>query len=466
MAGILIIDDDETFSYVLRRACSRHGCEATAVSTLAGAERAAKERRFDVAFLDISLPDGNGLSLLPVLLEGEAHPEVIVVTGCDEHELVERALHAGAWDFIQKGDSLDTILEALEQALLYHRNHGAAPLPSDRTRVFCREGIVGESPALSRCIALLADCADSDVSVLLTGETGTGKEVFAHAVHRNSGRRNGPFVVVDCASLPEDIAESILFGHMRGAFTGAVTRETGLVADADGGTLFLDEIGELPLALQKVFLRVLQEKKVRPLGSRREYPCDFRLIAATNRNLEAMVAEGSFRQDLFYRIQSVHVALPPLRERPEDVMPLAEHFRDMFSRRYALPGKTFSAGAEAALRAYAWPGNVREMCAVRERAVLSSGGERIIFPQHLSTCIRIHAASSRMKAPASRNMPPDEGPLPTYAEFREKLRRREEKRYLAAVLERAEGDMGRACTLAALSRSRLYALLKEHDLTR
>lgn len=465
MTGILIIDDDETFSYVLRRACARYGCEVTAVSTLAEAQRLAGQSRFDVVFLDISLPDGNGLFLLPALLEGEAHPEVIVVSGCDEHELVERALHAGAWDFIQKGDSLDIILEALEQALLYHRNHGAAQRPSDKVCGFSREGIIGESPALLRCISLLADCADSDVSVLLSGETGTGKEVFAHAVHRNSRRCNGPFVVVDCASLPEDIAESILFGHIRGAFTGAVTRETGLVADADGGTLFLDEIGELPLALQKVFLRVLQEKKVRPLGSRSECSCDFRLIAATNRNLETMVAEGSFRQDLFYRIQSVHVALPPLRERPEDIIPLAEHFRDEFSRRYTLPDKSFSAGAAAALKTYSWPGNVREMCAVMERAVLSSGGERIIFPQYLSTCIRIHAASSRMKETASRKMPSEEFSLPTYAEFREELRQKEEKRYLAAVLERSGGDMEKACMMSALSRSRLYALLKEHNLT-
>ncbi len=467
MANVLIIDDDETFSYVLKRACTRHHYDVTRVSSLSGAMQAVRGKVFDVAFLDISLPDGNGLSLLPALLEGRDHPEVIVVTGYDSTDWVEKALKAGAWDFIQKSDELGTILEALEQALLYHRNHSAAPLPAGRTKTLRRENIIGSSQAMERCIDMLADCADSGVSVLLSGETGTGKEVFARALHENSARCNGPFVVVDCAALPEDIAESILFGHMRGAFTGAVTRETGLVADADGGTLFLDEIGELPLSLQKVFLRVLQERRVRPLGSRKELSCDFRLIAATNRNLEAMVAEGTFRQDLFYRIQSVHIVLPPLRERAEDVLLLAEHFRDLFSRRYALPAKNFAAGTVSALKSYDWPGNVREMSAVMERAVLSSGREETIFPQHLSTGIRIHAASARMRNAVSMEKREEErAELLSYAEFRENVWRREECRYLAGVLEHTGGNIAEACAVTGLSRSRLYALLKEHGLTR
>ncbi|WP_295638070.1 sigma-54 dependent transcriptional regulator [uncultured Mailhella sp.] len=466
MARILIVDDDETFSYVLKRACSRHHCEVMREASLRGAEQATQGSVFDVVFLDISLPDGNGLSLLPSLLDGDMHPEVIVVTGHDNPEWVEQALRTGAWDFIQKTDELDTILEALEQALLYHRNHRSAFSSAGRKRTLSRENIIGSSQAMQRCIDVLADCADSGVSVLLSGETGTGKEVFARAIHENSARRHGPFVVVDCAALPEDIAESLLFGHMRGAFTGAVTREMGLVADADGGTLFLDEIGELPLSLQKVFLRMLQEKRVRPLGSRKEVSCDFRLVAATNRNLEAMVTEGTFRQDLFYRIQSVHITLPPLRERAGDVMLLAEHFRDLFSRRHALPEKNFSAGTVSALKAYDWPGNVREMSAVMERAVLSSGREDTIFPQHLSTAVRIRAASVRMRKAVSEEQREDRRPsLLSYAEFRENVWHREEGRYLAGVLEHTGGNIAEACVVTGLSRSRLYALLKEHGLT-
>lgn len=312
MARILIIDDDETFSYVLKRACSRQGHEVM-LSASACEAKEASAGMFDIVFLDISLPDGNGLSLLPLLLGSEGHPEVIVITGHDNRDWLEQALMAGAWDFIRKDDSLDTVFAALEQALLYHQNRCGAQLSSSgqRTTPLKRNRLVGSGAAIGRCLESVIQCADSDVCVLLSGETGTGKEVFARTIHENSGRQNGPFIVVDCAALPENLAESLLFGHVRGAFTGAITRENGLIPEADGGTLFLDEVGELPLSLQKVFLRVLQEKRVRPVGSTQETPCDFRLIAATNRNLEHMVEEESFRRDLFYRLQTVHIPLPP-----------------------------------------------------------------------------------------------------------------------------------------------------------
>ena len=323
MARILVIDDDETFSYVLKRACSRQGHEVM-LSASACEAKEASAGMFDIVFLDISLPDGNGLSLLPLLLGSEGHPEVIVITGHDNRDWLEQALMAGAWDFIRKDDSLDTVFAALEQALLYHQNRCGAQLSSSgqRTTPLKRNRLVGSGAAIGRCLESVIQCADSDVCVLLSGETGTGKEVFARTIHENSGRQNGPFIVVDRAALPEHLAESLLFGHVRGAFTGAITRENGLIPEADGGTLFLDEVGELPLSLQKVFLRVLQEKRVRPVGSTQETPCDFRLIAATNRNLEHMVEEESFRRDLFYRLQTVHIPLPPLRERQEDILPL------------------------------------------------------------------------------------------------------------------------------------------------
>ena len=360
MARILVIDDDETFSYVLKRACSRQGHEVM-LSASACEAKEASAGMFDIVFLDISLPDGNGLSLLPLLLGSEGHPEVIVITGHDNRAWLEQALMAGAWDFIRKDDSLDTVFAALEQALLYHQNRCGAQLSSSgqRTTPLKRNRLVGSGAAIGRCLESVIQCADSDVCVLLSGETGTGKEVFARTIHENSGRQNGPFIVVDCAALPENLAESLLFGHVRGAFTGAITRENGLIPEADGGTLFLDEVGELPLSLQKVFLRVLQEKRVRPVGSTQETPCDFRLIAATNRNLEYMVEEESFRRDLFYRLQTVHIPLPPLRERQEDILPLAHHFCAHFSELYALPAKQLATGTATALQLYGWPGTVR-----------------------------------------------------------------------------------------------------------
>ena len=374
MARILVIDDDETFSYVLKRACSRQGHEVM-LSASACEAKEASAGMFDIVFLDISLPDGNGLSLLPLLLGSEGHPEVIVITGHDNRDWLEQALMAGAWDFIRKDDSLDTVFAALEQALLYHQNRCGAQLSSSgqRTTPLKRNRLVGSGAAIGRCLESVIQCADSDVCVLLSGETGTGKEVFARTIHENSGRQNGPFIVVDCAALPENLAESLLFGHVRGAFTGAITRENGLIPEADGGTLFLDEVGELPLSLQKVFLRVLQEKRVRPVGSTQETPCDFRLIAATNKNLEHMVEEESFRRDLFYRLQTVHIPLPPLRERQEDILPLAHHFCAHFSELYALPAKQLATGTATALQLYGWPGNVRELCGAMERSHRGAG---------------------------------------------------------------------------------------------
>lgn len=471
MARILVVDDDETFSYVLKRACSRQGHEV-ALSASAREAKDASSGMFDVVFLDISLPDGNGLSLLPLLLGNEGHPEVIVITGHDNREWLEQALIAGAWDFIRKDDSLETVLAALEQALLYHQNRCGARLPSpgQRTTQLRRDRLVGSGAAIGRCLEAVLQCADSDVCVLLGGETGTGKEVFARTIHENSSRPNGPFVVVDCAAIPENLAESLLFGHVRGAFTGAVTRENGLIPEADGGTLFLDEVGELPLSLQKVFLRVLQEKRVRPVGSIQEHPCDFRLIAATNRNLERMVAEGSFRRDLFYRLQTVHILLPPLRDRQEDILPLAHHFCGHFSELYALPAKQLAAGTATALQAYGWPGNVRELCGAVERSVLAAGRASVIFPQHLPTGIRIHAATQRLaafSAPRGKETSPAAGgALPSYAAFREQVWQKAEGRYLARVLDQTGGDIPKACEATGLSRSRLYALLKRHSLTR
>ena len=381
MARILVIDDDETFSYVLKRACSRQGHEVM-LSASACEAKEASAGMFDIVFLDISLPDGNGLSLLPLLLGSEGHPEVIVITGHDNRDWLEQALMAGAWDFIRKDDSLDTVFAALEQALLYHQNRCGAQLSSSgqRTTPLKRNRLVGSGAAIGRCLESVIQCADSDVCVLLSGETGTGKEVFARTIHENSGRQNGPFIVVDCAALPENLAESLLFGHVRGAFTGAITRENGLIPEADGGTLFLDEVGELPLSLQKVFLRVLQEKRVRPVGSTQETPCDFRLIAATNRNLEHMVEEESFRRDLFYRLQTVHIPLPPLRERQEDILPLAHHFCAHFSELYALPAKQLATGTATALQLYGWPGNVRNP--VRSHGAFGPhrGRASVIFP--------------------------------------------------------------------------------------
>lgn len=476
MARILVVDDDELFSYTLKRVCERQGNSVIAAASVRETKELSAES-FDIVFLDIELPDGNGLQLLPLLRAGKGQPEVLVITGHSTKEWLEEALQTGAWDYIRKDDSLENILAALEQALLYHQSHASDDVcgQNSHAALIQREQIVGESRAVTRCIEQMASCAERDICVLITGETGTGKELFAHAVHNNSMRKNAPFVTVDCASLPDNLAESILFGHVRGAFTGAATRQQGLIAGADGGTLFLDEVGELPLNLQKVFLRVLQEKTVLPVGATHAVPCDFRLIAATNRNLESMVEEGTFRKDLYYRLQSATLLLPPLRERQEDILLLAEHFIQKFCTSAGLPPKHLAGSAKALLLAYSWQGNVRELCGAMEQAVITAGQNETIFLQYLPTRIRIQNALQQGICDVNnvhRTLPSDRctrAPLRSqeivpYSKYKEDYWLAEEGRYLARVLALTGGDIAAAGAALELSRSRLYALLKRHNL--
>ncbi|WP_231039182.1 sigma 54-interacting transcriptional regulator, partial [Nitratidesulfovibrio oxamicus] len=257
--------------------------------------------------------------------------------------------------------------------------------PSSRLK----HSIVGVSTAIRRCLDVVAEAAGSDAAALVTGETGVGKELFARAIHDNSPRAAAPFVAVDCASLPRSLVGSILFGHRKGAFTGADSNRDGLVLQADRGTLFLDEVGELPLSMQKMFLRVLQEHRFRPVGGRTEITSDFRLIAATNRNLEDMVERNTFRSDLLYRMRTVVVSIPPLRERCEDVTALAGHYLPRIWARFALPEKDISPDFHETLLAYHWPGNVRELIHTLERAALAAQDAPKLFARHLPDYLRI-----------------------------------------------------------------------------
>ncbi|MEE4240678.1 MAG: sigma-54-dependent Fis family transcriptional regulator, partial [Desulfopila sp.] len=262
----------------------------------------AENDAWDVVLLDIHMPDGNGLEHVPQIVKGRHEPEVIIVTGDGAPDGAERAIHGGAWTYIEKINVIRDLPLHLMRALQYREEkQRARSVPV----ILKRKNIIGDSEPMQRCFEDLVKAAASDVNVLITGETGTGKEVFARAVHENSARATGNFVVVDCASLPENLIESALFGHIKGAFTGADGSRKGLIKHADKGTLFLDEVGELPPSMQKTFLRVLQERRFRPIGAEREIGSDFRLLAATNRNLEEMVSQGLFREDLLYRLKGL-----------------------------------------------------------------------------------------------------------------------------------------------------------------
>ena len=317
----------------------------------------------------------------------------------------------------------------------------------------------------------MAQGARSNTNVLINGETGTGKELFARAIHENSQRANHNFVIVDCAALPDTLVESVLFGYTRGAFTGADHSQEGLIAQADKGTLFLDEVGELPMSVQKSFLRVLQERIFRPLGSGRESKSDFRLVAATNRNLSELCQKGLFREDLLYRLQSFVIELPPLRDRPEDIKELAIHYMTKLCERNGTGTKGLSPDFMEALLAYYWPGNVRELVNTIDRSLAAAQNEPTLYRKHLPPHIHIYVARSAVTEEPARETPaakPTEtGPetpqtpktantFPTIREFRESM----ERQYIKDLLQITQNDIGFAVKISGMSKSRIYDLVK------
>ncbi|MEW6665067.1 MAG: sigma-54 dependent transcriptional regulator [Thermodesulfobacteriota bacterium] len=468
MAHILIIDDDMGVCVVLTQLAARAGEDASYALTLKEGLRKAHSERCDIVLLDIHLPDGNGLDALPRIRNAASSPEVIIITGEGDPDSAELAIKSGAWDYIQKPFSNDAITLTLNRALQYRREKGARRLP-----VALRlDGIVGSSPRMRHCFDLVARAGDSESNVLITGETGTGKELFARALHENSGRAGKDFVVVDCAALPETLIESSLFGHEKGAFTGAVRAEEGLIRMADGGTLFLDEVGELDIGIQKAFLRVLQERRYRPVGGKRELRSDFRLISATNKDLDQMAESGRFRKDLLYRIRTISIELPPLRDRMEDLGALTAHHVMKICSKYGMEIKGFSPDFFEALQGYDWPGNVRELINVLEESISKAKGEPILIPQHLPTALRINLArslaGSGKENPPSNSTParPGRTPIPEYGTFREIVLADAEKKYFRDLIEYTRGDLQEACRISRLGRSRLYAILKRHGLSR
>jgi len=463
MATVLIIDDDETLCYSLSRVVTAKGHQVVTAQTLTDGLSKARQASFDAVFLDVRLPDGNGLEALSELDGMPFPPEVIIMTGLGDPDGAELAMINGAWDYIEKTASTKEIALTLARALQYRaeKQNAVASVP---VVALVRNGIIGSSPGVKGCLDLVARSAVSDINILITGETGTGKELFARAVHENSPRKGGPFVIVDCASIPETLVESLLFGHNKGAFTGADRARTGLIVEADGGTLFLDEVGELPMSLQKAFLRVLQEHTVRPIGSRCEVESHFRLVAATNRDLEAMVEEGTFRKDLLYRIQAFAMELPALRDRVSDVKEIAAYHIHRFCDRYGMDHKGVSADFYETLEAHAWPGNVRELVNILDQALISAQHESTLFPKHLPPRLRARVARARLGSAPQDEQSAQNGyrldDMPTLQDYRDSVYRDAEKRYLEDLMRVTAGNVKKACELAGLSQSRLYALLR------
>jgi DNA-binding NtrC family response regulator len=385
--SILLVDDEEKILKALGRALRDAGHAVTETASPRQAQKLLAERAFDVLLVDNVMPELTGLDLIREFVgpasesrgvtrgSSEDRPQIILMTA---HATVESAIEAmklGALDYLQKPFEIDELLVVVRRALDHQRLRTEHRyLISERDEQFDHYGIIGRSRAMQDVIRRAELVAETKSTVLITGETGTGKELVARAIHNRSAQRDMPLIKVNCAAIPETLLESELFGHVRGAFTGATTTKKGKFALADGGTIFLDEIGTMNPTLQSKLLRVLQEREVEPLGSERTEKIDVRVTAATNRDLRQMVADGKFQEDLFYRLNVIPIEIPPLRERREDVPALVDHFLRKHAQRIGRRVERIDEGALAGLQQYDWPGNVRELENAIERAVVLTTG--------------------------------------------------------------------------------------------
>ena len=374
---ILVVDDEKSLREFLTILLEQEGYEVTTADTVAsGIERITGES-FDLVMCDLKLPDGSGLEVLGEARNRQLESPFIIITAHTTPQHAIEALRAGAAEYLSKPFNVDDLKLILTKLV----GDGAQPEESPDVPDF-----IGSSPAIRRILDMVPRLAATPSTVFITGESGTGKELLAKAIHAFSANSNGPFLSVNCGALPEGLLESELFGHVRGAFTGAVRDNKGLFVDAEGGTLLLDEVGELTPPMQVKLLRVLQERRVRPVGASREIEVKTRVLAATNRDLEQAVKDGEFREDLYYRLNVLHLHLPPLRRRVEDVPALARHFVEKTCENFGLPVKRLTPDALRVLQAYSWPGNARELENVIERTIALEATEMISsgsLPVHL-----------------------------------------------------------------------------------
>ncbi len=445
--NLLIVDDDDTLRSLLAAELGRFGHSVATAATAEEGLRLASHAEQDVVLLDLSLPDQTGLDVLKRLRAERPALEVIVLTAHGTIDSAIAAMKLGAYEFLQKPCALPVIELAIRRAL-EHRRLGEenARLKDGLRPTTLSSGLIGTGPEFAALERFILKVAPTSSTVLIRGETGTGKEMVAAALHRASGRRDLPFVAVDCASLNENLLQSELFGHERGAFTGAVGMRHGLFETADGGTLFLDEVGDVSPALQASLLRVLETSRFRRVGGTREVSVDVRLIAATNRDLERMISEGQFRQDLFFRLNAIHLELPALRMRRGDIPFLADHFLARHNARYGTRKRLAPESAEV-LSGYAWPGNVRELRHAIERAAVLADGD-VVRPADFPPEVRTRGGADRAHA--------DDGELLPLAEV--------ERRYIARVLAHAGGHRARAAALLGISERNLYRKIQEYRL--
>jgi DNA-binding NtrC family response regulator len=445
---VLFVDDDPDQCELIAATLTRQGFVARTTTSVNEALNLLTTEVFDVVLTDIGLDEMSGLDLCERILGIKPDTVVIVVTGQATMESAIESMRVGAFDFLVKPVDPKLLALSVARALKHRRLTEEVKTLRESTGRVAPGALIGESPSMKRVYDLLHRVAASDASVLIHGETGTGKELIARAIHSQSPRKSGPFVAINCAAVPPTLLESELFGHARGAFTDAKTSRHGLFVEATGGTLFLDEIGEMPMEVQPKLLRALQERKVRPVGESTEVHFDARLVVATNRDLESAVYEKRFREDLFYRINVVKIELPPLRERGSDVLALSSHFLDKFAKQSGKPTLSLSVQAAERLTSYDWPGNVRELENCMERAVALSRFDQIVV-EDLPEKIRAYRTDRFVVA---ADDPID---VVTMDEL--------ERRYLLRVLKLVGGNKSRAAQMLGLDRRTLYRKLERYE---
>jgi len=477
MANILIIDDEAYIRDILSSRVERMGHTPAAAATLDMGLHILNQDPVDLVFLDVNLPDGCGLDFLPQIKQSPSSPEVVIITAVGSAEGAELAIKNGAWDYIGKPFKKEEIILLIRRTLEY-RN---ARLAQHKIPMLETDAIVGKSPLMKACICQVAQTAANTANVLIQGETGTGKELFARAIHDNCRLTHDNYIVVDCAAMPEALTESLLFGHTRGAFTGADAASEGLIKAADKGTLFLDEIGELPLSVQKAFLRVLQEKRFRPVGSSTELASNFRLISSTNRNLDQMVDQGTFRQDLLHRLKTFTIDLPPLRLHKEDISSLALHYMEKLCTKHNIPQKAMLPDTLKVLTAYDWPGNVRELINAIEKAILSEPDLPLLYPMFLPAGIRVSHANKDLWEKKALHPPADPivpgipfesvlslgnspGQIPNLKNYRNTAIGKIETLYLRYLVQNTGGNLEEAARISGVTKNRLYFLIRKYKL--
>ncbi len=452
MESIVLVEDDRDLRELLQEELEAEGYQVIACGDAEQGKQLLATQAVDLLISDLRLPGADGLSLLPSLASSDSPPAVLIITAFGSVQQAVKALQAGADDFLTKPLEMDhfllTVSRLLDNRKLRHEvQHYRSLLAVEQFN-----GMIGQSPAMQQLFQQIRQIAAAEGPVLVQGESGTGKELVARALHDQSSRRDGPYMVVNCGGIPSELMESEFFGHAAGAFTGARSQRAGLFQQANGGSLLLDELGEMPLALQAKLLRVLQDGKVRPVGSDHEIQLDVRIIAATNRNLTEAVADGSFREDLFYRLETFGLQVPPLRARGEDILKLTEFFLTRFNARQKQSIKGFSDAALVLLQQYSFPGNIRELQNAVERAATFCDTV-LIEAHHLPQRIREQTGAPLLPAntaviPQQRNQPADADALPTLETV--------QRQYIHQVLAATDGNKRRAADILGITRRTLY----------